>query len=204
MSIESVMLSNHLILCHHLLLLPSVFPSARIFSSELTLHIRWPKYCSFSNRPAKEYLVLIFFRIDWFDLPADQGTLKSLLQHRSSKASILWHLAFFMVLLSHLWASLVAQLVKNPPAMQKTWVQSLVGKIPWRRERLPTPVFWPLEFHGLYSPWGHKELDTAEQLSHTHTHTHTFTYVRDYWKNHSFDNMDLCQESNVSVFYNTV
>ena len=97
------------------------------------------------------------------------------------KASILWCSAFFMVLFSHLWASLVAQLVKNLPAMQKTWVQSLVGKIPWRRESLPTPVFWPREFHGLYSPWGHKESDTTEQLSHTHTHT--FTYVHDYWKN---------------------
>ena len=151
MSIEAVMLSNHLILCHPLLLLPSVFPSTRIFSSELALHIRWPKYC-FSNRPSKEYLGLIFFRTNWFDLPEDQGTLKSLLQHHNSKASILWHSAFFMVLFSHLWASLVAQLVKNLPAMQKTWVQSLVGKIPWRRERPPTPVFWPREFHGLYSP----------------------------------------------------
>ena len=91
--------SNHLILCHPLLLLPSVFPSTRIFSSELARHIRWPKYC-FSNRPSKEYLGLVFFRINWFDLPADQGALKSLLQHHSSKASILWHSAFFMVLLT--------------------------------------------------------------------------------------------------------
>ena len=67
--------------------------------------------------------------------------------------------------LQYSWASLVAQLVKNPPAMQETWVQSWVGKIPWRRERLPTPVFWPGEFHGLYSPWGRKESDTTEQLS---------------------------------------
>ena len=66
------------------------------------------------------------------------------------------------------WASLIAQLVKNPPAMQETCVQSLVGKIPWRRERLPTPVFWLVEFHGLYSPWGHKESDTTEQLSLSH------------------------------------
>ena len=67
----------------------------------------------------------------------------------------------------HAWASLAAQMVKNPPAMQETWV----GKIPWRREWLPTPVFWPVEFHGLYSPWGHKELDTTEQLSLFHFHT---------------------------------
>ena len=67
--------------------------------------------------------------------------------------------------LQYSWASLVAQLVKNPPAMQETWVQSLSRKIPWRKERLPTPVFWPREFHGLYNPWGHKELDTSERLS---------------------------------------
>ena len=100
-SIESLMLSNHL-LCHPLLLLTSVFPSIRIFSNELALHIRWPKYWSFSFSisPSNEYLGLISFRIDWFDLPAVQGTLKSLLQN-NSKASILWHSAFFMVLLSH-------------------------------------------------------------------------------------------------------
>ena len=103
MSIESVMLSNHLILCHSLLLLPSIFPSIRIFSSELVLHIRWPKYWSFSISisPSNEYLGLIFFRIDWFDLLAVQRTLKSLLQHHSLKVSILWCSAFFMVQFSH-------------------------------------------------------------------------------------------------------
>ena len=92
MPIESVMLSNHLILCHFLLLLPSVFPSTRIFSNELVLRIRWPKYWSFSISisPSNECLGLIFFRIDWLDLLAVQRTLKSLLQHHSSKASILW------------------------------------------------------------------------------------------------------------------
>ena len=90
MSIESVMPSNHLILCHPLLLPPSISPSIRVFSSESVLHIRWPKYWSFSFSisPSNEYLGLISFRIDWFDL-AVQGTLKSLLQHHSSKASIL-------------------------------------------------------------------------------------------------------------------
>ena len=99
---NSVMPSNHLILCHPLLLLPSVFPSIRVFSSELTLCIRWPKYWSFSFSisPSNEYSGLIFFRIDWFDLLAVQGTLKSLLQHHSSKASILWCSAFFIVQLS--------------------------------------------------------------------------------------------------------
>ena len=103
MSIESVMPSNHLILCNPLLLLPSVFPSIRAFSNELVLHIRWPKYWSFtfSISPANEYSGLISFRIDWFDLLVIQGTLKSLLQHHSSKASILWHSVFFMVQVSH-------------------------------------------------------------------------------------------------------
>ena len=103
MSIKSVMLSNHLILCHPLFLLPSVFPSTRIFSSESTLHIRWPKYWSFSFSisPANEHPGLISFRMDWVDLLAVQGTLKSLLQHHSSKASILQHSAFFTVQLSH-------------------------------------------------------------------------------------------------------
>ena len=91
MSTESMMPSNHLILCHPFLLLPSVFPSIRVFSSESALCIRWPKYCSFSFSisPSKEYLGLISFRIDWFDLLAVQGTVKSLLQHHNSKASIL-------------------------------------------------------------------------------------------------------------------
>ena len=190
MSIESVMQSSHLILCCPLLLLPSIFLSIRVFSNESALCIRWPKYWSFSFSicPPSEYSGLIYFRIDWFDLLAVQGTLKSLLQHHSSKASILQHSAFFMVQLwknrsltkwtfvrkvmsllcntlsrfvgfpgvsvdkesacnagdpcsisgsgrspgegiSHpLWwsrVSQVAQIVKNLPAMQDTWVRSL-------------------------------------------------------------------------------
>ena len=98
MSIESVMPSNQLILCHPLLL-PSIFPSTTVFSNESTLHISWPKYCSFSFSisPSHEYPGLICFRIDWLDLLAVQGILKSLLQHHSSKASILQHSAFFIV-----------------------------------------------------------------------------------------------------------
>ena len=103
MSIESVMLSNHLILCHPPLLLPSVFPSIGIFSNKLALHIRWPKYWSFSISPSNEYSGLISFRIDWFDLRAVQGTLKSLLQHHNLKASIIQCSAFFVVQLSHLY-----------------------------------------------------------------------------------------------------
>ena len=105
MSFESVILSNHFILCHPLLLLPSVFPSIRVFSNESVLHIRWPKYWSFSFSisPSNEYLGLISFRFDWFDLLEVQGTLKSLLQPHSQKASVLQCSAFFMVQLSHLY-----------------------------------------------------------------------------------------------------
>ena len=101
MSIELGMPSNHLILCCPLFLLPSIFPSIRVFSNELVLHIRWPNYWSFRISPSKEYSELISFRTEWFDLLAVQGTLKSLLQHHSSKASILWCSAFFTVQLSH-------------------------------------------------------------------------------------------------------
>ena len=103
MCIESVMPSSHLILCHPLLLLPSIPPSIRVFSNESALPIRWPKYWSFSLSisPSNEHSGLISFRIDWLGLLAVQGTLKSLLQHHSSKASILQHSAFFTVQLSH-------------------------------------------------------------------------------------------------------
>ena len=97
MSVESMMPSNPLIFCRPLLLPPSVFPSIRVFSSESVLHIRWPKYWSFSISPSNEYPGLIFFQINWFDLLAVQGTLKSLLQHHSSKASIFQNSAFFIV-----------------------------------------------------------------------------------------------------------
>ena len=108
MSIESVMPSNHLILCCPLLLLPSMPPSVRVFSNESALHIRWPKYWSFSFsiNPSNEYSGLISFRMDWLDLLAVQGTLKSLLQHHSSKASILCHSAFFIERNSHIHTTL--------------------------------------------------------------------------------------------------
>ena len=99
LSIEAVMPSNHLILCHPLLLPPSIFPSIRVFSNEWVLRIRWPEYWSFSFNisPSNDYSGLISFKSDWLDLLAVQGTLKSLLQHHSSKASILWHSALFIV-----------------------------------------------------------------------------------------------------------
>ena len=103
MSIESVMPSNYLILCQSLLLLPSIFPSIRVFSNESALRMRWPKYWSFSFNisPSSEHPGLISFRMDWLDLLAIQGTLKSLLQHHSSKTSTLWCSAFFIIQLSH-------------------------------------------------------------------------------------------------------
>ena len=103
MPIELMMPSKHLILCCPLFQLPSILPSIRVFSSESVLHIRWPKYWSFSINPSNEYSGLISFRMDWLDLLAVQGTLKSLLQHHSSKASILWCSAFFTVQFSHLY-----------------------------------------------------------------------------------------------------
>ena len=105
MSTESVMPFNHLILCHLLLLLPSIFPSIRVFSNESVLRIRWPKYWSFSFNinPCNAHPGLISFRMDWLDLLAVQGTLKSLLQHHNSKASILWCSAFFIIQLSLPW-----------------------------------------------------------------------------------------------------
>ena len=110
LTIESVMPSINLILCCPLLLLPSVLPSIRVFSNEWALHIRWPKYWSFSFHisPFNEHPELISFRVDWLDFLAVQGTLKSLLQHHSSKASILWHSAFFIVQLSHPYMTAVA------------------------------------------------------------------------------------------------
>ena len=107
MSTDLAMLSNHLILCHSLLLLSSIFPSIRVLSTESVLHIKWSKYWDFSINPSNEYSGLISFRIDWLDLLAVQGTLKSLLQHHNSKASILWCSAFFMVQFSHLYMTTV-------------------------------------------------------------------------------------------------
>ena len=121
MSIELMMSSSHLNLCHPLLLLPSICPSIRVFSSESTFPIRWPNYWSFSISPSNEYSALISFRINWFDLLPVQGTLKSLLQHHSSKASILWCSAFFMVQLSHLYMTTGKTTVLT--------IQTFVGKV---------------------------------------------------------------------------
>ena len=128
MSIESVMPSNHLILCHPLLLLISIFPSIGVFSNELALCIRWPKYWTFSFcvSPSNKYSVLISFRMDWFDLLAVQGTLKSLLQHHMSKAAILQCLAFFMVQLSHPYMTTG----KTRALTRRTFVSKVKSSIP--------------------------------------------------------------------------
>ena len=120
MSIASVMPSNHLTLCHPLLLLPSIFPSNQVFSNESTVRIRWPKYWSFSSSPSNEYSGLISFKIDWFDLIAVQGTHKSLLQHHSLKASMLWHSAFLMVQLSQSYMTTGKTIVLTIQTFQKT------------------------------------------------------------------------------------
>ena len=138
----SVMSSNHLILCHPLLLLPLLFPSIRVSSNELVLLIRWPKYWSFSFSisPSNEHSGLVSFRMDWLDLLAAQGTLKSLLQHHSSKASFLWLSDFFTVQLSH-------------PYMT-----------PWKKEWKPTLVL-PGEFHGQRSLEGYGVAKSCTWLS---------------------------------------
>ena len=182
---------NHLILCRPLLLLPSIFPSIRVFSNESALRIRWPKYWSFSFNisPSNEYSGWISFRIDWFDLLAFQGTLRSLLQDHSSNASILQHSAFFMVQLSHLYMTIgktialtihtfvskvmsllfnmLSRFVTASLPRGKRLLISWVRKIPCGRAWQPTPVFLPGESHGQRSlvgrsPQGHKELDTTE------------------------------------------
>ena len=140
MSIESVVPSNHLILCHPLLLLPSIFPSIRVFSNESALHVRWPKdgSFSFSISPSNEHPGLISFRMDWLDLLAAQGTLKSLLQHDSSKASILQCSAFFMVQISHPYMTTgktIAFLQKDPlEDIMATHSSVLAWRSPWTEE----------------------------------------------------------------------
>ena len=152
MSIEFMMPSNHLILCHPLFL-PSIFPSVRVFSNESVFRIRWTRYWSFSISPSNEYSGLISFRIDWLDHLAVQGTLKSLLQHHSSKASILRHSAFFMVQLSHpymttgqtltrwtlvgkvmsllfnMWSRFVVAFIPRSKCLLISWLQSLAAVI---------------------------------------------------------------------------
>ena len=140
--------SNHLILCHPLLLSPSVFPSIRVFSSESVLHIRWPEYWSFSFSisPSNEQLGLISFRMDWLDFLAVQGTLKSLLQHDSSKASILRHSAFFIVQLSHPYITTGKTIAFN----RQTFVGKVMSLTFNKLSRLVI-TFFPRSKHLLFS-----------------------------------------------------
>ena len=148
MSIELVMPSNHLIICHPLLLLSSIFPSIRIFSNESAFRIRWRKYWSFSFSisPSNEHPGLISFRMDWLDLLAVQGTLKSLLQHHSSKASILWHLVFFIVQLSHPYMTTG----KNIALTRQTFVDKVISLLFNMLSRLVI-TFFPRSKHLLIS-----------------------------------------------------
>ena len=131
--------TNHLILCRPLLLLPSVFPIIRIFSNESALHIRWPKYWSFNFiSPSNEYSGLISFMTDWFDLLAIQGTLKSLLQHHSSKASILWCSAFFMVQVSHPYMTTGKTIALT--------IQTFVGKVKLNIKNTKIMASGPIQF----------------------------------------------------------
>ena len=163
MPIVSVVLYNHLILCYPLLLLPSIFPSTRVFSNELVLHIRWPKYCnfSFSISPSNKYSGLISFRMDWLDLLAVQGTLKSLLQHHNTKASILWCSAFFTVQFSHPYMTTG----KTTALTRQTFVGKVMSLLLNMLSRLVI-AFLPRRQHllisGLQSP-------SAVILEHTHT-----------------------------------
>ena len=148
MSIESVMPSNHLILCHPLLLLPSIFPSIRVFAIESALRIRWPKYWSFSFSisPSNEHPGLISFRMFWLDLLAVQGTLKSLLQHHSSKASILLHSAFFTVQLSHPYMTTGKSMTEE--AQVSWWVSP--PRVTPGRPHLRSPVSLPRDPAGAH------------------------------------------------------
>ena len=140
MSIKSVMPSNHLILCHPLLLSPSIFPSIRVFSNESALHMRWPKYWGFSFNisPSSEHPGLISFRMDWLDLLAVQGTLKSLLQHHSSKASILRCSAFFIVQLSHPYMTTGQTIALTRRTLYTQWNITQ----PWKTEIMPSAATW--------------------------------------------------------------
>ena len=160
--------SSHLILCRPLLP-PPILPSIRVFSNESTLHMRWPKYWSFSLSisPSNEYPGLVSFRMDWLDFLAVQGTCKRLLQHNSSKASILRHAAFFTVQLSHPYMTTGKTIALTRQTFVGKVISLLLNML--SRKWQTTPVFLPGESYGWrslvgYSPWGCKESDTTERL----------------------------------------
>ena len=168
-STDPVMPFNLLVLCRPLLLLPSIFPSIRVFSNESTLHIRWPKYWSFSFNisPSNEHPGLISFRIHWLDLLGVQGTLKSLLQHHSSKASFLLHSGFFIIQLSHPYVTTGKTIALTRQIFVDKVMSLLFNMLSRRRQQHPTPVFLPGESQGRGSLvgcrlWGCTESDTTE------------------------------------------
>ena len=173
------MLSNYLILCRPLLLLSSTFPTIMVFSNRSAVRIRWPKYLSFSFSisPFNEYSGFISFRIDWFDLLAVQGTLQSLFQHHSLKASILWHSACFMIQLSHLYMTTgktIALIIWTFVGKVISLLFNMLYRFVRRRQWHPTPVLLPGKSHGQRSlvgcsPWGLEESDTTARL-HFHFH----------------------------------
>ena len=166
MSIESMMSYNHLIFCHALLLLPLIFPGIRVFSTESALLSRWPKYCSFSSASVLSMNIQGRFPLGLTDLISLQSKeLSRVFSNTTARKHQFLSTQPFLWSHSHPYkttgiaialttggASLVAQLVKNLPEMRETWVRSLGWEDPQRRERLPTPVFWPRKFHGLHSP----------------------------------------------------
>ena len=173
LSIDSVMLSNHLILCHSLLLLLSIFTTTKVFSNELALPIKWPKHWSFSFsiRPSSDYSGLVSFRINWFDLHAVQGTLKSLLQHHNLRASIFWHSAFFMIQLSCPYMTTGKIIALTIQTFVSTVMSLLFNML------------------SIFFPQGHKELDMTEVTEHAHTHTYLLSLD---CKNHTFKLTEFC------------
>ena len=198
--------SNHLILCHPLLLLPSIFPSIRVFSNESVLCIRWPEYCcfSFNISSSNEYSGLISFRMDWLDFLAVQGTLKSLLQHHSSKASVLPRSASFIVQLSHPYMTTG----KTIAFTSGTFVGEVTSLLFNMLSRLVI-TFLPKSKHLLIS-WLQspstaileppKINKVMNSLVLSLLCGSTLISIHDYWKKHSSDYMDLCWPNNVSAF----
>ena len=197
MSIALVMPPSHLIPWCPLLLLPSIFPSIRDFSSESSVHIRWPKYWSFSFSisPFNEYLGLISLKIDWFDLFAVQGTLRSLLQHHSLKASVLWHSAFFMVQFlqpqdkasaCHAGQGSIPGLGRSLGKGNGNHSSILAWRIPWTEEL------------------GRLQSTESQRVRHDWASSLHFSQPHDHWEDHSLDYTDLCWQSNVFAFQRTV
>ena len=200
MSIESVMLSKHLILCHPLLLIPSVFLSIRVFSSQPALCLRWPKYWSLSVNPSNKYSGLISFRSDWFYLLADQGTLKSLLQH-SSKVCM----CYALFLLPSIFPNV--RVFSNESVLHIRWPKcwSFSFSISPSNE-YSVLISFRIDCFDLPAVQGILESSPTPQFKSINSSVFsllygpTLTSIHDYWKNHSFEYIDLCQQSDVSAF----